>query len=65
MFLEYDWTFGVYRPRFGSSFIDFRGDRSWPTMADAKAALRAAGLRVGKKTDSRTWSIEPIEGVAS
>jgi hypothetical protein len=58
MFLEYDWTFDVYRPRFGASFIDVRGERSWPSLKDAKCALALAKLRVGKKTDSRTWRIE-------
>jgi len=58
MFLEYDWTFDVYRPRFGSSWIDVLGERSWPSIVDARAALKACGLRLGRKTDSRTWSIE-------
>lgn len=65
MYLEYDWTFGVYRPRFGAVFTDIRGERSWPSMAEAKAALKAAGLRLGRKTDSRTWKIESAKGEES
>lgn len=58
MYLEYDWTFNVYRPRFGNTFTNIRGQRSFETKAEAKEALRLAGLRLGKKTDSRTWVIE-------
>jgi hypothetical protein len=58
MYLEYDWTFNVYRPRFGDVFIAVNGLRSYETMADAKAELAIAKLKVGKKTDSRTWKIE-------
>lgn len=57
MYLEYDWTFDVYRPRFGHVFTDVRGARSFATMAEAKACLAHAGLRLGRKTDSRTWEI--------
>jgi hypothetical protein len=60
MFLEYDWAFGVYRVRFGQTFTDWRGIRSFESLADAKAELARAGCRLGKKTDSRTWSIEAI-----
>lgn len=67
MFLEYDWTFSVYRPRLGAStFTDILGARSFESRDDAKAALAAAGLKLGKKTDSRTWAIElasPAESV--
>lgn len=58
MHLEYNWTAGVYQARFGSSFIDIRGVRSWSTLADARADLAAAGLHLGRKTDSRSWAIE-------
>ncbi|MGH7024178.1 MAG: hypothetical protein ACREEB_11395 [Caulobacteraceae bacterium] len=61
MFLEYDWTFNVYRPRFGAAFIDVRGERSWPSLAEAKAALADAGLTLGAKTDSRSWRIESTD----
>ena len=27
MYLEYDWTFDVYRPRFGKTFIDLSAER--------------------------------------
>ena len=62
MYLEYDWTFNVYRPRFGASFTDVRGERSWESMSAAKWALKLCGLKVGRKTDSRTWEIIAIEG---
>ena len=58
MYLEYDWSFNVYRPRFGHAFISFRGERSWPSLENAKEALRLAGCKLGRKTDSRTWKIE-------
>ena len=57
MFLEFDWTFNVYRPRFGDRFTDVRGERSFETLKDARWALRMAGLRLGDKTNSRTWRI--------
>jgi len=63
MFLEYDWTFNVYRARFGNHFTDVRGERSWDSLPEAKRALRAANLKLGKKTDSRTWRIETASNV--
>jgi hypothetical protein len=58
MFLEFDWCSSVFRPRVGRTFIDVRGERSWPTMQAAKDALTAAGLVLGKRTDSRSWAID-------
>jgi hypothetical protein len=58
MFLEYDWTFNVYRPRLGDTFTDVRSERSWESLAAAKWALKLCGLKLGRKTDSRTWAIE-------
>lgn len=57
MFLEDDWTSMVYRCRFGSVFTDVRGERYWTTRRDACDALLNASLRLGRKTDSRTWEI--------
>lgn len=65
MFLEYDWTFNCYRPRLGAVFTEVRGERSWPTLIEAKAALGDAGLKLGKKTDSRSWAIELSEPTSS
>jgi hypothetical protein len=58
MFLEYDWTFNVYRPRFGDRFIAFRGWYSFESLDHARCELGYAGLKLGRKTDSRTWKIE-------
>lgn len=60
MFLEYDWTFGVYRPRFGHVFTDIRGMRSFESLTEARQVLRGCGLALGRKTDSRTWKIYPL-----
>jgi hypothetical protein len=57
MYLEYDWTFNVYRPRFGDSFISFRGHRSFESIDEVKQVLGSCGLKLGRKTDSRTWEI--------
>jgi len=65
MYLEFDWTFNVYRARLGGTFTDIRGERSFPTLRDADDALRFAGLFRGEKTDSRTWRIRAaIAGAA-
>jgi len=60
MFLEFDWTFSVYRPRLGYVFTDVDGYRSFADLAEAVAVLRRCGLRLGRKTDSRTWAIEAV-----
>lgn len=57
MYLEYDWTAMVYRPRFGDTFIDVRGWRSFDCKREAVDVLYTCGLVLGKKTDSRTWEI--------
>ena len=61
LYLEFNWTADAYQPRFGSSFTDIRGERSFSTLAAAKSALEAIGLCLGAKTDSRTWRIESRE----
>ena len=58
MYLEYDWTYSVYRPRFGNTFTSVNGWQSFPSLAVAKAELAVVKLKVGRKTDSRTWQIE-------
>ena len=60
MYLEYDWTFDVYRPRFGDTFTDVRGWRSFESLDDARYVLAGAGLKLGRKTDDRTWKIELV-----
>lgn len=58
LYLEFNWTAGTYQARFGDTFTDIRGVRSWGSLADAKADLATAGLMLGRKTDSRSWRIE-------
>ena len=59
LFLEYDWSFDVFRFRFGDSFIAFGrwAERSFPSLKEAKLAARECGLAIGRKTDSRTWRV--------
>lgn len=57
MYLEHDWTFNVYRVRFGSTFIDWRGYRSFASRKEAHYILALTGNHIGRKTDSRTWEI--------
>jgi hypothetical protein len=58
MYLEYDWTFNVYRARLGQTFTDVLGHRSWPSRRLAVETLARCGLRLGRKTDTRSWPIE-------
>jgi hypothetical protein len=60
MYLEFNWTAGVYQPRFGRSFIAVRGWRSFETLAEARSVLASCGLCLGKKTDSGTWAVETV-----
>jgi hypothetical protein len=57
MYMEYDWAFGCYRFRFGDRFIDVRDYRSASSKEEAEWILSTAGLKLGRKTDSRTWAI--------
>jgi hypothetical protein len=56
MFLEYDWTSNAYRAHVGDAFTSIV--HSFETLAAARHALRLVGLRLGTKTDARTWRIE-------
>ncbi len=58
MYVEFDWTFNVDRPRLGDVFAGVNRWRSFEDMTTAKAELALVGLRVGKKTDRRAWKIE-------
>lgn len=60
MYLEYDWTFNVYRPRVGNVFTSVNGCRSFESLDDAKQNLGWCKLKLGRKTDTRTWSIEAL-----
>lgn len=57
MYLEYDWMIGVFRPRFGDTFTKIRDESSYSTMKEARQHLKACGLKVGRRTDTRTWEI--------
>ena len=57
MFLEYNWTAGVYQFRFGHVWLDVVGYRSAETLDEARYILGLAKLKLGKKTDSRTWEV--------
>jgi len=57
MFLEYDWTFNVYRPRLGDVFTSWRGWQSFESFEQAQYEIEAAGCKIGRKTDTRTWEI--------
>jgi hypothetical protein len=60
MFLEFDWTSDAYRLHLGNRVTS---SHSFETLPAARHALRLVGLRVGIKTDPRTWPIELIEPV--
>jgi hypothetical protein len=53
MFLEFDWTSNAYCSHLGGEF-----EHSFETLAAARRDLRLIGLRLGTKTDPRTWRIE-------
>ena len=59
MFLEYDWTSNTYRCHLGGEFTPI--EHSFETLAGARRDLRLIGLRLGAKTDERTWRIEFTE----
>jgi hypothetical protein len=61
MFLEFNWTANVYQPRFGYTFTDVRGWRSFDSLEEARYVLSTCGMRLGRKTDSRTWEIVSAE----
>lgn len=58
MFLEFDWTGCVYRPRFGRTFTEVGGCRFFVSLAEARDVLASCRLKLGPKTDTRTWKIE-------
>jgi hypothetical protein len=59
MCLEFDWTSNTYRSHLGGEF-----EHAFETLAAARRDLRVIGLRIGTKTDPRTWRIEFLEPVA-
>jgi hypothetical protein len=62
MFLEYDWTSNTYRSHLCGAFTSVA--HSFETLAASRHALHLIGLRIGDKTDERTWRIEFMEPVA-
>jgi hypothetical protein len=63
MFLEYDRTSNTYRSHLCGAFTSVA--HSFETLAASRHALHLIGLRIGDKTDERTWRIEFMEPVAS
>jgi hypothetical protein len=59
MSLEFDWASNAYRARLGDALMSI--EHSFETLAAARHALRLVGLRLGAKTDPRTWRIELLE----
>lgn len=57
LFIEYNWTACSYCFRIGSTFTDFQGVRSLPSIQQWRAFLDSRGFKVGPKTDNRTWSV--------
>ena len=64
MYLEYDWTFGVYRPRIGQVMTSFRGYAHFVSLKEARYVLGLAACKLGRKTASRTWEIVPKAEIA-
>ena len=62
MFLEYDWTSNTYRSHLCGAGTSVA--HSFETLAASRHALHLIGLRIGDKTDARTWRIEFMEPVA-
>jgi hypothetical protein len=62
MFLEYDWTSNTYRSHLCGAGTSVA--HSFETLAASRHALHLIGLRIGDKTDERTWRIEFMEPVA-
>jgi hypothetical protein len=62
MFLEYDWTSNTYRSHLCGASTSVA--HSFETLAASRHALHLIGLRIGDKTDERTWRIEFMEPVA-
>jgi hypothetical protein len=62
MFLEYDGSSNTYRSHLCGAFTS--SVYYFETLAVAHHALRLVGLRIGARTDPRTWRIEFREPVA-
>jgi hypothetical protein len=62
MFLEYDGTSNTYRTHLCDALP--AKPHAFETLAAARHDLRLIGLRIGDKTDERTWRIEFAEPVA-
>jgi hypothetical protein len=61
MFLKYDGTSNAFRSHLGGEFTS----HTFETLDDARHELRLIGLRIGAKTDERTWRIEFLEPAAA
>jgi hypothetical protein len=63
MFLEFDWTSNTFRSHLGEGFTE--KPHAFETLAAARHDLRLIGLRLGAKTDGRTWRVEFQEPIAA
>ncbi len=61
MFIEFDWTYGCFRCRFGQVWTSFQGVSTWDNLKDVRFDLERGGCKLGKKTDSRTWEVLSAE----
>lgn len=57
-YLEDNWTAGVYQARFGTSFTDIRGVRSWETRQEFLDFVAPLGWTLGAKyAGARVWPV--------
>jgi hypothetical protein len=62
-FFEYNWAAQAWQFRIGDRFTDYRGERSWPTLADVRATVETQGLTL-VKTDTRTYQLRGLQTFA-
>jgi hypothetical protein len=57
MYVEFNWTANVYQFRFGHTFTSVGGFHSAEDLEGVRWILSTCKLKLGKKTDTRTWEI--------
>lgn len=60
MFLEYNWATGLFILRFGDVPTDWKGNRSFDSLEQARKYFYGEGYRL-LKIDTCTWRIDKIE----